>query len=77
MRSSSSIILYVNLDRELEWPDDIEREFLEGMPLGTMCKHTLVAKSVTRITHNRVYFPNFLCRSISEAQFSLTLFSTG
>ena len=46
MRSSSATILYVNLDRELEWSDDIEtqEEFLEVMPLVTMCKHTLCGR---------------------------------
>jgi len=77
MRSSSAIILYVNLDRELEWSDDIGPEFLEVMPLDTMCKHTLVRTSVTRITHNCVNFPYFLRRSMLGDQFSLTLFSTG
>ena len=74
VRSPSTTILFVKLDSDFDWCDDIAREFLEAMPLGNKSKHTPAATSVTRITHNGA---NFLARSMDAVQFSLTLFSTG
>ena len=74
VRSPCATILFVKPEGDFEWCDDIEREFLQAMPLGNMSKHTPGARSVTRITHNGA---NFLARSMDAVQFSLTLFSTG